>query len=275
MGQAKLKQRAAFQPRLIESWEADACVNFAVALARLTGWLLHVDWWVPTTSPDQDVPFDLFRPLRVYVADNHDRVFDVRGVRSILDFNERTIKPLALSFGSGGVRTRFYSEEKLFELPLQSKPEESQVTVATVAIQTNHLYLAAVPTRSKPSLPAYEAARFMFGQCVPFAEALKQRTGLQTAAILVKRFHPQYEATHRSSTGFIHSVLLHQDGTAEDSWGRANLKDIAARFGAVEFSVSPDEHDVVVATLKRNSQEKYQAAMEDAAILIEQYRLAS
>ncbi len=50
MGEAKIKQRAAFAPKLIEEWEAENCVNFAVALARLTGWLLHVDWW--STSPE-------------------------------------------------------------------------------------------------------------------------------------------------------------------------------------------------------------------------------
>ena len=46
MGQSKIKQREGFPPKLIEEWEADDCVNFAVALARLTGWLLHVDWIV-------------------------------------------------------------------------------------------------------------------------------------------------------------------------------------------------------------------------------------
>lgn len=39
MGQAKIKQRAAFAPQFVEEWESDDCVNFAVALARLTGWL--------------------------------------------------------------------------------------------------------------------------------------------------------------------------------------------------------------------------------------------
>lgn len=35
MGQAKIKQRAAFAAHSIEEWEAEDCVNFAVALARL------------------------------------------------------------------------------------------------------------------------------------------------------------------------------------------------------------------------------------------------
>lgn len=105
MGQAKLRQRAAFDAKLIEGWEADQCVNFAVALARLTGWLLHVDWWQPSTDPDADLPDEVLRPLRVYVADNRDNIFDVRGVRTIEEFTRRTIL-LALTLDWSGCRPR-------------------------------------------------------------------------------------------------------------------------------------------------------------------------
>lgn len=56
MGQAKIKQRTAFRSQLVENWEADDCVNFAVALARLTGWLIHVDWWSTSTEHKEDIP---------------------------------------------------------------------------------------------------------------------------------------------------------------------------------------------------------------------------
>ena len=84
MGQAKIKQRVAFAPHLIAAWEAEGCVNFAFALARLTGWLLHVDWWTPSTDYTVDTPIEQMRPLRVYAADNHDLIFDVRGVKTSL-----------------------------------------------------------------------------------------------------------------------------------------------------------------------------------------------
>jgi len=86
MGQAKLKPRLAFPPELIVEWEADNCVNFAVALARMTGWLLHVDWWVPSVDPNTNIPIEHWKPLRVYVADHGQRIFDVRGTRSLEDF---------------------------------------------------------------------------------------------------------------------------------------------------------------------------------------------
>ncbi|MFX5756819.1 hypothetical protein ABTE27_22990, partial [Acinetobacter baumannii] len=64
MGQAKIKQRTAFTPRAIGEWEANDCVNFAVALARLTGWLLHVDWWSVSAERREDIPLDQLTPLR-------------------------------------------------------------------------------------------------------------------------------------------------------------------------------------------------------------------
>jgi hypothetical protein len=48
VGQAKIKRQAAFSDDLIAGWETDQCVHFAVALARMTGWLLQVDWWTPS-----------------------------------------------------------------------------------------------------------------------------------------------------------------------------------------------------------------------------------
>jgi hypothetical protein len=70
MGQAKIRQREGFAPKLIEEWEAEDCVNFAVALARITGWLLHVDWLTP--SDEEDIPESELKPLRVYVGDNRE-----------------------------------------------------------------------------------------------------------------------------------------------------------------------------------------------------------
>ena len=93
MGQAKIKQRENFSRVLIDEWEADDCVNFAVALARITGWLLHVDWW--STTADEDISEDGLKPLRVYVADNREGIFDARGVKTLVDFYSGTIIKLA------------------------------------------------------------------------------------------------------------------------------------------------------------------------------------
>lgn len=273
MGQAKIKQRAAFRPEIIQTWEAEDCVNFAVALTRLTGWLLHVDWWVPSTDYHTEVPVEQFRPLRVYVADNHDLIFDVRGVKSITDFNEGTIASLARRFGTGGVRTRFYDEVALSALPLRCQPDESKIALATEEINANHYFQAAIPPRLPPFIPAYQAAKFTYGRCAAFAEAMHELTGLQPTALLAIRFLPLYDGTPRNASGYFHSVVLHQDGLAEDSWGKASVPEIARRFGVIEFTTCSDEHQAVVSKLKSSSPDLYEAARQEAMAIVKQYRL--
>lgn len=271
MGQAKIKQRTAFSPQLIAAWEADDCINFAIALARLTGWLLHVDWWAPSSR--EDIPLDQLKPLRVYVADNHDLIFDVRGVRSIVDFTNKTVAPLARKFGNGGVRTRFYDEATLSSLPLRSQPDESKIAEATAAIKANTHYLATIPPRQPPYIPAHKAALFTYGRCGAFAEAMRELTGLQPTALLALRFSPQFEGTRRTSSGYFHSVVLHPDGEAEDSWGKAPLAEIAGRFGVIEFTTSDEEHQRVLSNLKTNSADAYAVAHKEAVDVIQRYRI--
>lgn len=276
MGEARNKQRAAFEPKLIEEWEAEDCVNFAVALARITGWLLHVDWW--STAPDgQNIPLDRLQPLRVYVADNHDLIFDVRGIKTINDFNQRTIFNLASRIGPGpegygGVATRFYDEASLPGLPLRFQPDEKKIALAEEAIKANSYFLAAIPARTPPYLSAHQAARFTYGLCAAFAEALQEKKGLQPVALLAIRFLPSFEGTQRSKSGYFHSVVLHPDGMAEDAWGKASLKSIADRFGVIEFKTSADEHRLVVETLLRTSGDQFKDAQKKARDLLDTQR---
>lgn len=275
MGQAKIKQRAAFAPQLVEEWEGDDCVNFAVALARLTGWLLHVDWWSTSTERKEDISLDQLTPLRAYVANNRDQIFDVRGIRSISEFNQRVLIPLAQKIGSvnGGVYTRFYDEEKLSSLPLRSHPDEAKIARAIAEIQANRHFLAGIPARKPPSIPAYQAARYTYGRCAAYAEAMHDLAGLQPVALLAVRFTPQFEGTRRSESGYFHSVVLHPDGMAEDSWGKASLDEIASRFGVVEFKTSSEEHRVAVDKIRANAADDYERELTDTKDLIRLHRL--
>ncbi len=277
MGQAKIKQRESFAPNLIQEWEADDCVNFAVALARLTGWLLHVDWWSTSTTPNEHISIDDLKPLRVYVADNRDGIFDVRGVKTIFDFQHSTIVKLARKIApdSGGVVTRFYTEAKLSTLPLRSLPDETKIASATESIKANSIYLNSIPARPQSRIPVHDAARYTFGRCVAFAEAMHELTGLQPVALLGKRFASQYEGTKRAENGFFHSVVLHPDEMGEDAWGRAPMEDIASRFGAIEFEISNAVHQQVVQNYRRTSSDIYEAELKTARELVSLYRLES
>lgn len=205
MGQAKLKQRIAFAPEFVERREAEDCVNFAVPLARVTGWLLHVDWWVPLPDPDNNISPERCKPLRVYVADNGSGVFDVRGLKSVDDFNARTIRPLAARNGTGGVRTRYYDEWILTSLPLRFHADPAEIETAVKAIEVNTACLNSIPRRTPPYIPAADAADYTFGRCAAFAEALREQTGLDAVALLAVRSNPGSEGTRRGSDGFFHS----------------------------------------------------------------------
>lgn len=272
MGQAKLKQRAAFAPVLVDEWESEDCANFAVALARVTGWLLHVDWWVPSLDPDNNISLEACRPLRVYVADNGTRIFDVRGNRSLGDFIHRTIRPMAVRHGMGGVRTRYYAESTLATLPLRCVPDPAKISSAVKAIETNTAYLASIPKRLEPCIPAAEAAEYTFGRCSAFAEAMRELAGLDPVALLAIRFEQGAEGTERGADGYVHSFVLHPDGLGEDSWGKVDVRDIAQRFGIVEFRLSREAHGRVVNNLQRNSPDLYEAAFAKAKELIQTYR---
>lgn len=273
MGQAKNKQREGFSLQLIQDWESESCVNFAVALARLTGWLLHVDWF--TSSPDESAPEDNFIPLRVYVADNREGIFDVRGIKSIADFYEGTIVKLAKKHATsyGGVRTRFYSEDQLCTLPLRAHPDEHKIGLAMESIRANAAFLNAIPAKPASRIPVHDAARYTFGRCAVYAEAMRELTGLQPTAILVKRFKPSFANAERSHDGYVHSIVVHPDGRGEDAWGIAPIEDIAGRFGALEFDTSHDVHGEVVSNCLKNTYELYHTELDIARKLVTQYRI--
>ncbi len=271
MGQAKAQRSEGFGEQLIAEWEAEDCVNFAVALARMTGWLLHVDWWSTSTTLHANIPLDQLKPLRVYVADNRDSIFDVRGVKTISEFNQSTIVKLVqrVATGTGGVTTRFYEESRLGQLPLRWQPDETKITRATAAIKANSRYLATIPHRPQPCIPAHDAARYTFGRCAAFAEAMQELKGLQPIALLAVRFSPQFSGTKRAENGYFHSIVLHPDGMAEDAWGKAAVEDIAERFGVVEFQTSVDIHRAAVENIRRGSLDLYEHEFKKALGIIQ------
>ncbi|MFM0210512.1 hypothetical protein PQQ96_24210 [Paraburkholderia sediminicola] len=271
MGQAKIKRGAAFAPYLIDGWESRDCIDFAFALSRLTGWLLHVDWWTPATQRPPEGKEDGFKPLRVFVGDNRNLIFDPRGVMSIFDFRDRIVtKQIRMRGhdGPGSVLTRFYGEDKFVRLPLRYQPDAEKIKDAVEAISAHPNYLSNVPARGLPKLPAHHAARFSFGSCSVFAEALSQRTGLRATALMAIRLLSGWEGTEISESGYFHSVVLHPDGMAEDSWGKAAVEDIALRYGVAEFVTNDFEHRAVVERIKHNTADVYALRFDDAVSLI-------
>lgn len=263
------KVMTSFSPSQIKAWEDGDCVNFAVALARLTGWLLHVDWGAH--SLDRDLPVSEMVSLRVYVGDNHDNIYDVRGKRKIKGFTETFIKPRVRQLGlmTSAINSRYYSEEKLWTLPLRVRPDEARIINSMEIIKNNTDFLQKIPQRIKPLIPAHLAADFTFGNCVVYAAALEDLTGLAATAISALEYN---ELFHGNKLDFVHAFNLHPDGLAEDAWGVQPLHYIAERFGMVKYTLSESEFRRINEKVKLTSADVYEKWYAKAVELIKQYR---
>jgi len=74
--------RGRFAPNQVRIWEADRCVNFAVAIERLRGWPVH------TTCVGNEV-------VRFQAEDASDKVYDPRGIFTAERFGDAVIAPMA------------------------------------------------------------------------------------------------------------------------------------------------------------------------------------
>ena len=83
MGVKKQKNKDNFPDELLREWENSDGVNFAIALARASGWLLYVDWW----TQNQGDPVDKMKSLRVYVGTDGDAIYDFNGRKIIQAYN--------------------------------------------------------------------------------------------------------------------------------------------------------------------------------------------
>ncbi|MET6996406.1 hypothetical protein [Chitinophaga defluvii] len=261
MASKNTKAQSKFRDDLVKSWENTDGVNFAIALARMTGWLLHVDWW----GTDNTQTENNMVPLRVYVGTDRDIIYDFTGKRRIEAFNQYVILPIAKKRAHppiGAVITRFYSEEKLLSLPLRVKASEIEITKAEDAIKNNKSFLDKIIVRLNPHIPAEWAAQFSFGWCTVYAAALEDVRGYQATAIIVSRYTEQFQNT---KPGFCHCVIVHPDGEMEDSWGKQPVQNVLERFGIEGYSLSREEYQKALESIKINSHERYDAAYTKAS----------
>lgn len=263
-----------FSREQLKSWDDSDGVNFAIALARVTGWLIHVNWWNPKPGIDDEKKM---KSLRVYVQDDKaTRVFDLFGVLPLKQFVSLIIMPLlrqridANVKGPGEIVTRFYSEEKVFTLPLRVKPSEERIIKAENAIRNNTDFLKQIPIRKKPFVPAHIAGNFTFGHCVIFAQAMHELTDKKVIGIIAHKYNKQFEF---SKLGYAHSVILNPDGSFEDVWGVEDINVIAERFGIVKYTLEDNgnEHTKRVNSLKKNSPEKYKEIYQEAVDIISKF----
>jgi hypothetical protein len=154
----------------------------------------------------------------------------------------------------GGVASRYYSEEKLWQLPLRVRPSEAGIAKAEEALRKYPAFLAKMPPRINPQIPAHQAAEFTFGKCAVFAAVKQELSGLPATAISVSRYN---EAFSLSKLGYCHSIVVHPDGDWEDAWGKQPPINILLRHGIDVYTLSEQVQQDVAARLKKNSPELY------------------
>lgn len=263
MASKKQKLGNKFPEDLMRNWEKTDGVNFAIALSRITGWLLHVDWW----ATHEKEAIENMIPLRVYVGTDTDDIFDFIGKKRLSAYSKYITTPLAEKRAKekrGIVLTRFYGEVDLLKLPLKVKPNELEIKKAHEAILKNSSFLSKIPLRLN-HIPAHIAAQYMFGWCSVFAEVIREIHGLPAVAIMVTKYSDMASLT---KTGFCHSVNLHPDGEVEDAFGKQPLSNILSKFGIVDYTLSEEFQATNNRTLKENSPDKYREAYEQAKSLL-------
>lgn len=263
----KAKKNTQFPDYILRDWEASDGVNFAIALGRITGWILHVDWWTPTD--DKEIVENM-KSLRVYVGNNSNQIYDLKGKQTIATFSNNIIKPIAKKRGAnyGGVATRYYSESKLFSLPLRVRPDENRIKTAQELIIANKDFLEKIPKRQSPIVPAHIAADFTYGQCNPFANALSDLKNYKPVALIAKEYNRLFEL---SKLGYIHSFTLDNDGNAIDVWGKDTIENIAHRFYLTKYELDEAVHFNVSQKLKTNSPKEYGEIYKKSVAIINEY----
>ncbi|TCC98774.1 hypothetical protein [Pedobacter hiemivivus] len=257
-----------FPDVMMKRWENSDGIDFAIALARLTGWMLQVDWL--TTEQHADV--ENMTPVRVYVETNRDVVFDFTGKKGIMAFNKYVIQPIAgkrTRTPTAYIDTRCYSEQALRELPLRVKANDTEIEKATSAISAHPTFLDTIPKRQNPEIPAYLASKFSHGNCVPFADALMNLTGLPAAGIDVMKYADECG----SRLGFCHAIIIHPDGQVEDAWGKQPLSEVLERFYIKEYTMSATIFEERKAIQSREYPDRYQDAYKLAISFLKDHSL--
>lgn len=121
-------------------------------------------------------------------------------------------------------------------------------------------------------MPSHLAANFSFGRCAIFATAMHDLTKLPVTAVIADSYSAQFDY---SKLGYAHSIILHGDNEAEDSWGKQSIERIVSRYGIERYRLSEDEHWRVNENLKTNSKEKYDQAYAESVQLIKEFGLGT
>ncbi len=263
----------------IQRWERDRCAAFAIALARRTGWLLHVDWLAESHALETS---RFVIPIRAYVGTDADDIFDVTGITALAAFTAKIVEPLVhrepicLGIRRRVCATRHYDAFDLAKLRTTGiQVSEHEIEEADAVIGANAGFLAQIPARALPTLPAHQAARYTWGACVFYAYQLSQTRGLPAAAMFAEAWDPAWGVSTTNTDGYVHSFVVHPDGTGEDAWGRHPVEKIAARYHVRKWRLDFETTGRSIAKMREERRENLDDDLAKAQMLIDRFAMTA
>ena len=253
-----------FSTKQIKEWNKDRGQCFAIALARITNWMIQVACFAKSEEDRNKTP------LRFHVSDKNNRIYDFTGSYNIHKFYTDILQPIITQEQLQGIGCAFnaYSEQSLFKRSLQPRPTESQIKQMIEAIELNEDYLNAIPERKKPIVPTEYTVRFSHGKCNSFAEAMYDVKAIQPIAIVAKKFK---ENSSLTTLGYVHSCNIIDEDNVIDIWGIDTLQNVIDRYHIAEFELCQKTHLLEREKLKQISLMEFEENYNLSKKIIDDY----
>lgn len=230
-----------FSADFVQECEAEGCLHFALAMARLTGWPVLAVEGTDRVKPDIEET-DTVQVRRLVCANDRLNLFDPTGIFPVDALLRQRAESLRRP-GDAGLAMLPLSEPEIRSprVQLPRLIDESVIERHADAIRANRVYLQAVPPRPWPWLAADLIRRYAFGKCFAFAEALvRERGGVAVAMVATT---PLRDAVRPLGGEYLHAVALLEDGTALDAWGARAPRVIADRYNMGRFTLSQERFE--------------------------------
>ena len=103
-----------------------------------------------------------------------------------------------------------------------------------------------------------------------FAQALSERLGVPAVGMKAISFTPGFRTGSMAARpcGFVHSAVLHDDGTAQDAWGRLGVQRLLDRHRVEQAAFCADSHREQVDMVMRLDADRFVSALENAKSLV-------
>ena len=205
-------------------------------------------------------------PLRYYVANNSNLIFDFKGIFDVVEFVDYVTYPLLRKINNRNILNVVTDNISINEII--NLGNSNEVDDITKVIENNHNYLNEIPKRRHPRVPSSIATKFMFGHCNVFAQTMFELKNYKPIAIIATKYNDCFS---NSKLGYVHSIVVNDIGEYIDIWGIDSLENILKRYEIAEYYLSYEEHIEINQQLKNNSKDIYDVIYKESTDIIKKY----